>query len=157
MRIVVVGGGGREHALAWALHRGGEHEIIAVPGNPGTAPFCRNIQGDPVKISVKESADLVVVGPEAPLVAGISEELSAAGIPCFGPDSVCAGLEGSKWFAKEVMESAGVPTAQGRLFTDPVAALDYLGEYPEKYVIKADGLAAGKGVFLPRGKKEARR
>lgn len=155
MRIVVVGGGGREHALAWALHRGGEHEIIAVPGNPGTAPFCRNIEGDPVTISVEESADLVVVGPEAPLVAGISEELSAAGIPCFGPDRVCAGLEGSKWFAKEVMESAGVPTAQGRLFTDPVAAVDYLGEYPEMYVIKADGLAAGKGVFLPRGKKEA--
>ena len=155
MKIVVVGSGGREHALAWALNRNGNNEIIAVPGNPGTAPFARNLKGDPVEIAVEEAADLVVVGPEAPLVEGISEKLQVLGIPCFGPTGRCAMLEGSKWFAKEVMESAGVPTAHGRRFTDQVSAVDYIGEIPENFVIKADGLAAGKGVFLPETKRES--
>lgn len=155
MKIVVVGGGGREHALAWALNRSGDNLIVAVPGNPGTAVFAKNLQGDPVEIAEEESADLVVVGPEAPLVEGIAGRLEKKGIPCFGPSRECAMLEGSKWFAKEIMEAAGVPTAHGRRFADPVSACDYLGEMPEKFVIKADGLAAGKGVFLPETKRES--
>lgn len=155
MKILVVGSGGREHALAWALHRSGEHEIIAVPGNTGTASIASNQSGDPVETATREKVDLVVVGPEAPLVEGISERLEKAGIPCFGPSKECAMLEGSKWFAKEVMEASGVPTAFGRRFTDPYEAMDYIGDFPEKYVIKADGLAAGKGVFLPETRRES--
>ena len=155
MKILVVGGGGREHALAWALFNNGANEILVVPGNPGTAQFATNHVGPPLEIAVAETVDLVVVGPEAPLVTGIAGKLAEKGIPCFGPEAECAKLEGSKWFAKEVMEEAGVPTAEGRLFTSAISAIDYMGTYPEKYVIKADGLAAGKGVFLPNGKKES--
>ncbi len=155
MKILVIGSGGREHALAWALHRDGENEILVNPGNPGTAAFAENITGDPVEIAVTEAVDLVVVGPEAPLVDGIAGKLSKISIPCFGPTSDCAKLEGSKWFAKEVMKSAGVPTAEGKKFTDAKTAIDYMGPYPEKFVIKADGLAAGKGVYLPTTKKES--
>ena len=155
MKILVVGGGGREHALAWALFNNGANEILVVPGNPGTALFAANHVGPPLEIAVTEEVDLVVIGPEAPLVAGIAGKLSEKGIPCFGPEAECAKLEGSKWFAKEVMEEAGVPTAEGKLFTSAISAIDYMGAYPEKYVIKADGLAAGKGVFLPNGKKES--
>jgi phosphoribosylamine--glycine ligase len=149
VKIQVVGGGGREHALAWALHRNGENEIIAVPGNPGTEPFASNISGDPVSIAVREKVDLAVVGPEAPLVDGIAGRFAEEGIPCFGPSGECAMLEGSKWFAKEIMTAAGVPTAEGRVFSDPEEAIDHIGDSPEEIVIKADGLAAGKGVFLP--------
>lgn len=155
MKILVVGGGGREHALAWALFNDGANEILVVPGNPGTALFAVNHVGPPLEIAVAEAVDLVVIGPEAPLVAGIAGKLAEKGIPCFGPDAECAKLEGSKWFAKEIMEEAGVPTAEGKLFTSAIAAIDYMGAYPEKFVIKADGLAAGKGVFLPIRKKES--
>ncbi len=155
MKILVIGGGGREHALAWALHRGGANRILVNPGNPGTAEFAENIPGDPVEIAVAEAVDLVVVGPEAPLVDGIAGKLSNVNIPCFGPTSDCAALEGSKWFAKEIMSSAGVPTAEGQRFTNALAAIDYMGQYPDKFVIKEDGLAAGKGVYLPTTKKES--
>lgn len=155
MKILVIGSGGREHALAWALHKGGANTILVNPGNPGTSKFAQNVNGDPVEIAVKESVDLVVVGPEAPLVAGIAGKLAGKSIPCFGPSADCARLEGSKWFAKEVMNAADVPTAFGKKFTSPVTAIDYLGQYPEKFVIKADGLAAGKGVYLPTTKKES--
>lgn len=155
MKILVIGSGGREHALAWALYRDGANTILVNPGNPGTAEFAKNIIGDSVEIAVKESVDLVVVGPEAPLVNGIAGHLAKKGIPCFGPSAECARLEGSKWFAKEIMASAGVPTANGQKFTDPLSAIDYMGQYPDKFVIKADGLAAGKGVYLPGTKKES--
>lgn len=155
MKILVIGSGGREHALAWALCNGGANTVIVNPGNPGTAAFAENITGDPVEIAVKESVDLVVVGPETPLVEGIAGLLAQKGIPCFGPSAECARLEGSKWFAKEVMAAAKVPTATGRMFTNLVSAIDYLGEYPDKFVIKADGLAAGKGVYLPNTKRES--
>lgn len=155
MKILVVGGGGREHALAWALYNSGANEILVVPGNPGTASFASNHVGPPLEIAVAEAVDLVVVGPEAPLVEGIAGKLAEKGIPCFGPEAECAKLEGSKWFAKEIMEEAGVPTAEGKLFTTAISAIDYMGPYPDKYVIKVDGLAAGKGVFLPNGKKES--
>ncbi|MCD6587077.1 MAG: phosphoribosylamine--glycine ligase, partial [Candidatus Fermentibacteraceae bacterium] len=103
MKILVVGSGGREHALAWALHRNGANQVLVSPGNPGTAEFATNLTGDPVEIAEKESVDLVVVGPEVPLVEGIADVLEDKGIPCFGPSAQCARLEGSKWFAKEIM------------------------------------------------------
>jgi phosphoribosylamine--glycine ligase len=155
VKILVVGSGGREHALAWALHRNEENTILVSPGNPGTAEFASNVDGDPVDIAVRQSVDLVVVGPEVPLVKGIAGLLERRGISCFGPSAQCARLEGSKWFAKEIMAEAGVPTATGRVFSDHAAAVDYIGEYPDKFVIKADGLAAGKGVFLPDTRKES--
>ncbi|MCD4708522.1 MAG: phosphoribosylamine--glycine ligase [Candidatus Sabulitectum sp.] len=155
MRILVIGSGGREHALAWALYNGGENSVLVTPGNPGTAEFAQNISGDPIEIAVNESVDLVVVGPEVPLVNGIAGQLAEKGIPCFGPSAECARLEGSKWFAKEIMAAAGVPTANGKLFTNHASAVDYIGEYPDKFVIKADGLAAGKGVYLPNTRRES--
>ena len=155
MKILVVGSGGREHALAWALHRNGANQVLVSPGNPGTAEFATNLTGDPVEIAEKESVDLVVVGPEVPLVEGIADVLEDKGIPCFGPSAQCARLEGSKWFAKEIMAEAGVPTATGKVFTDHASAVDYIGEYPDKFVIKADGLAAGKGVYLPNTRRES--
>ena len=151
----MIGSGGREHALAWALYNGGANTVLVNPGNPGTAKIATNMDGDPVEIAVSESVDLVVVGPEAPLVNGIAGQLAEKGIPCFGPSAECARLEGSKWFAKEIMTAAGVPTATGKLFKNQTSAIDYMGEYPDKFVIKADGLAAGKGVYLPTTKKES--
>jgi len=155
VKILVAGSGGREHALAWALYRNGANRVIVSPGNPGTAEFATNLSGDPAEIAVEESVDLVVVGPEVPLVDGIADVLEDKGIPCFGPSAQCARLEGSKWFAKEIMAEAGVPTATGKVFTDHASAVDYIGEYPDKFVIKADGLAAGKGVYLPNTRRES--
>ena len=155
MKILVIGSGGREHALAWALYNDGANTILVSPGNPGTAEFARNISGDPVEIAVKESVDLVVVGPETPLVEGIAGLLAEKEIPCFGPSAECARLEGSKWFAKEIMTAARVPTATGKVFKNHASAVDYMGEYPDKFVIKADGLAAGKGVYLPDTRRES--
>lgn len=161
MRILVVGSGGREHALTWALGRSGEHDLICAPGNPGIGTLARlcpvaasDIEGI-VDLAEEQKADLVAVGPEAPLVDGLANSLRARGIPCFGPGSEAAGLEGSKWFAKEIMDAAGVPTAAGEVFTDAQSAMEYMGSNVRDYVIKADGLAAGKGVFLPEGTAEA--
>ncbi len=161
MTILIVGSGGREHALAWALSRSGDHSLICAPGNPAMAEIGNLF---PVKVSdidglvnlaVKEKIDLVVVGPEVPLVAGLADELRRKGIPCFGPGRDAAKLEGSKWFAKEIMESAGVPTARGKVFSDMASAMKYIGEDACRYVLKVDGLAAGKGVFLPDDSVEA--
>lgn len=156
MRILVVGGGGREHCIAGTLDRKGENRILACPGNPGTAGFAENLPGDPLQIALDNRVDLVVVGPEAPLAQGLGDRLRAAGIPCFGPGSHCARLESSKWFAKEIMEAARVPTAPGRRFEEVEPALSYMDGRPEEWVIKADGLAAGKGVVLPGNEQEAR-
>jgi len=158
LRILVVGSGGREHALAWALDRAGGNTVLVSPGNPGTAAFARNVStpADPLQVAVDYGVDLVVVGPEAPLAAGLGDRLRAAGIPCFGPGAACARLESSKWFAKEVMVAAGVPTASGEIFEKPGDALAFMGGKPRVWVIKADGLAAGKGVVLPDTLQEAR-
>jgi len=160
--ILVVGGGGREHALVWALSRSGGHSLICAPGNPGIAEIAKlfpvkasDIDGL-VNLAAEEKVDLVVVGPEVPLVAGLADELKRAGIPCFGPLKDGAQLEGSKWFAKEIMNSAGVPTASCEVFTDTGSAMEYMGENANEFVLKADGLAAGKGVFLPDESDEAR-
>lgn len=161
MRILVLGSGGREHAITWGLDRSGDHLLWAAPGNPGIGGLAQLeevVPTDPdtvVRLADEIDADLVVVGPEAPLVAGVSDSLRAAGIPCFGPGSDGAALEGSKWFAKKVMSEAGVPCAEGRLFESAGAAMAWMGDRASEYVIKADGLAAGKGVFLPDDASDA--
>ena len=155
LTVLVLGNGGREHALALALHR--DPSVVALhcaPGNPGTAAIATNhavdaSDGDAVVALAHEvGANLVVVGPEAPLVAGVADAVRAAGIACFGPSAEAARIEGSKQFAKEVMEAAGVPTAASVYCTtvdEVAAAIDRFGP---PYVVKQDGLAAGKGVIV---------
>ncbi len=155
MKILVVGNGGREHAIVWVLAKSGKHELFAAPGNPGTGTLAENIPistngiEELVAIAEKRLIDLVIAGPEAPLVDGLADSLDRVGIPCLGPVAAGAELEGSKWFAKEIMKDAGVPTADGRIFSDTASAMEYIGTDASGFVIKADGLAAGKGVFLP--------
>ena len=161
MRILVVGSGGREHAISWSLSRSGEHTLFCAPGNPGMAELgvLESVEADDigglVSLARDRSIDLVVVGPEVPLVFGLGDALRAEGISCFGPGEMASRLEGSKWFAKEIMNSAGVPTARSRVFTDTDSAMKYMGENVKGFVLKADGLAAGKGVFLPDEPDEA--
>jgi phosphoribosylamine--glycine ligase len=155
MRVLVVGSGGREHALAWKIAQSPLlRELFAAPGNPGMAALATLV---PIKVddldgltafARKERIDLVVVGPEAPLVAGLADRLAAAGIRVFGPSAAAAEIEGSKSFAKEVMGSAGVPTAEYAAFSEPEPALAWAGRFDGQVVVKADGLAAGKGVVV---------
>ncbi|HVB28006.1 MAG TPA: phosphoribosylamine--glycine ligase [Mycobacteriales bacterium] len=165
MRVLVVGSGAREHALVHALSQDpGVSEIFAAPGNPGIALLAsceRLAPTDPVAVAglaLDVGADLVVVGPEAPLVAGVADAVRAAGVPCFGPSAAAARLEGSKAFAKEVMAAAGVPTARALVFTaaERAQALAHLDRAPAPYVIKDDGLAAGKGVTVTQDRALAR-
>ncbi|XRQ09746.1 phosphoribosylamine--glycine ligase [Actinomadura welshii] len=155
MRVLVLGSGGREHALARALHR--DPAVTALhcaPGNPGTAEIAENHRIDPTDpAAVTELAgrlrpDLVVAGPEAVLVAGVGDALRAAGFPCFGPDRAAARIEASKAFAKDVMAKAGVPTADARICDTDVEAEEALNAFGPPYVVKDDGLAAGKGVVV---------
>ncbi len=154
MRLLVIGGGGREHALVWKIKQSPRVEkIFVVPGNGGMAEIaeCRpdlSVGTELVDWAGAEAIDLVVIGPEAPLVAGLADDFTAAGLAVFGPGREAARLEGSKCLAKEVMEAAGVPTAGSRDFTDFQVARDYLDEQEPPFVIKADGLAAGKGVTI---------
>lgn len=154
MKVLVIGSGGREHALCWALARSaGVGEVLVAPGNPGMADVARVVGGGGDNASLMavaraERPNLVVVGPEAPLVAGLGDELRAAGFLVFGPDRRAAELEGSKRFAKEFMARNGVPTAKFATFSDLAAARDYLNEVGAPIVVKDDRLAAGKGVTV---------
>lgn len=155
MRVLLIGGGGREHALALGLAADPSVEqLIAAPGNPGIATVAglRPVeQTNPeavAALAVETGADLVVVGPEAPLVAGVADAVRAKGVACFGPSGSAAQLEGSKAFAKEIMAAAGVPTARAHTCTSRAAAEAALDEFGPPYVVKNDGLAAGKGVVV---------
>jgi phosphoribosylamine--glycine ligase len=158
----VIGTGGREHALAWALSRDpGVSEVHAAPGNPGIAQVATVHEVDPMDAeavaTLAESlgVDLVVIGPEAPLVAGVATGVRARDIACFGPSLEAAQLEGSKAFAKEVMAAAGVPTADARVCTTPDEVAAALDEFGPPYVVKDDGLAAGKGVVVTGDRQQA--
>ena len=164
MRILVVGGGGREHALCWALKRDAPATTLyAAPGNPGTATLATNLNiaatalDDLVRAAREHTIDAVVVGPEAPLAAGLADRLKAAGIASFGPSAAAAQIEASKAFAKDVMDAAGVPTAASRTFTAFAPARDWIRAHAEPLVVKASGLAAGKGavVCVTRAEAEA--
>jgi phosphoribosylamine--glycine ligase len=164
VRLLVIGGGGREHALCWALRRENpDADLYCAPGNPGTAGLARNlpIAADDLD-RIADAADmhgidLTVVGPEVPLARGLADRLRAEGRAVFGPSAAAAQLEASKAFSKEVMHAAGIPTAASRTFTELRAALAYVDRHSEPLVVKASGLAAGKGavVCLTRGEAAA--
>ena len=146
MKVLIIGSGGREHALAWAISKSPElTKLYVAPGNPGTAEIAENIplraldsQGI-VEFSLKNKVDLVIPGPEAPLVAGIADALAAVGIACLGPSAAAAQLEGSKVFMKEIADSAGIPTAGWQKFFESQAAHDYVDVMGAPIVVKADG------------------
>ena len=162
MRTLVIGTGGREHALAIALSRDpAVTEVHAAPGNPGIGAVATLHDVDPMDgpavaaLATSIRADLVVVGPEAPLVAGVADAVCDAGIACFGPSLAAARLEGSKTFSKEVMATAGVPTAGSRTCTTADEAAEALDAFGAPYVVKDDALAAGKGVVVTNDRLEA--
>ena len=155
MKVLVVGGGGREHALAWKLGQDDQHiELVAAPGNPGIAALgrCEPVAATDVDtlcaLAAREQFDLVVVGPEAPLELGLVDRLRALGVAAFGPTAAAARIETSKRFAKELMLAAGVPTAMARTFTDADAARAEVRRLGAPVVVKASGIAAGKGVVV---------
>jgi len=164
MKILVVGQGGREHALAWKLAQSPNvSEVLCAPGNAGTESDARNVDVSAsdldrlYKLAETEQVDLTVVGPEAPLVAGIVDQFEAGGLKIFGPSRAAAELEGSKNFAKEMMRRANVPTADFRAFTDVRDAETFIDDRKEQpLVVKADGLAAGKGVSVCQSKEAAK-
>lgn len=156
MNILVLGGGGREHAISWALAKSPRcTELYVAPGNGGTANIARNVKDlnaedaqAVLAFAQAHNIELVVIGPEAPLVAGVADVLREAGIPVFGPDAQGAQLEGSKTYSKRFMDVNGIPTARYQSFTDAASARAYCEELGAPLVVKADGLAAGKGVVV---------
>ncbi|HEX6997366.1 MAG TPA: phosphoribosylamine--glycine ligase [Gammaproteobacteria bacterium] len=164
MKVLIVGGGGREHALAWkAAQSPRVREVLVAPGNAGTAaePKTRNVAvaatdiDELARVAQREAVDVTIVGPEQPLVAGIVDRFEEMGLRCFGPRAAAARLEGSKAFAKDFLSRHGIPTARYREFTALEPALEYVRGEPLPIVVKADGLAAGKGVIVARTLDEA--
>ncbi len=162
MKILVVGSGGREHAITWRLAQDeARHELFCAPGNAGTAAIATNVAIGAEDVegvaawAAENRPDLVVVGPEAPLVKGLVDALDKIGVAAFGPVAAGARMEGSKRFAKEVMKAAGVPTGMAETFTDAAAAKAALPAFGLPVVIKADGLAAGKGVVVAETAEQA--
>lgn len=165
MNVLIIGGGGREHALAWKSAQSPEvDKVYVAPGNAGTAleEKVENIPLAPadtpglIEFARGHSVSLTIVGPEAPLVAGVVDAFSGAGLRCFGPSANAARLEGSKSFSKAFMRRHGIPTAGYKTFTEPGAALDYIASRDLPIVVKADGLAAGKGVIVAQTHAQAR-
>jgi len=161
VRLLVVGGGGREHALCWALRRENpDADLYCAPGNPGTADLATNlpIAADDLDrladAADMHGIDLTVVGPEVPLARGLADRLRAEGRAVFGPSAAAAQLEASKAFSKEVMAAAGIPTAASRTFQKLQPALEYIDRHAEPLVVKASGLAAGKGAVVCRTRAE---
>lgn len=163
MRVLLIGAGAREHAIAWRLRQSPDLErLLLLPGNPGMAALGETVEGiSPTDVgavaamAAAQRVDLTVVGPEDPLAAGITDALARVGVPTFGPTRSAAQLESSKAFAKEVMRRAGIPTAEARVHDDPASAHDHLAEIDGPFVVKADGLAAGKGVLVTDSRVEA--
>ena len=162
MRLLVVGGGGREHALCWSLRQENPGNMIyCAPGNPGTAQVATNlpIAADDID-RIADAADmygidLVIIGPEGPLALGLADRLRAEGRLVAGPSAAAARIEASKAFSKDVMAAAGIPTAASQTFTDLAAALAYVQAHTEPLVVKASGLAAGKGAIVCETRAEA--
>ena len=162
MRMLVVGGGAREHAITWKLSQSPlVDDLLVAPGNAGTAQIASNVDVDPedldglLRVAKEQAVDLTVVGPEAPLAAGIADRFQDAGLSIFGPTREAARIESSKLFAKELMLDSGVPTSAARAFTSFREASEYVESLPMPVVVKADGLAAGKGVVVADALDEA--
>jgi phosphoribosylamine--glycine ligase len=162
MKILIVGSGGREHALGWKLKQSPlVSEIISAPGNPGLeelgrcVPIAATNATELAAFAAREQVDLVVIGPEAAAAAGLADALKQLGVPCFGPSKAAAELEASKAFMKEFCVRHNVPTAEYKVFDDAIRAKAYLGNREPPFVIKADGLAAGKGVVIAETRREA--
>ena len=162
MKVLVIGSGGREHAIVWKLNKSDKvDKIYCAPGNAGTALLAENLDiagSDTAALldfAKKENIDMTFVGPEAPLVAGIVDKFESAGINVFGPSQAAAALEGSKVFAKKLMKDYNIPTAAYEVFTDPEKAIDYIKKIGAPIVVKAEGLAAGKGVIVAESVEEA--
>lgn len=162
MKVLVIGSGGREHALCWKIAQSPlVKKLYAAPGNAGISSIARTVDVAPanipelVRFAKNESIDLTVVGPEQPLVNGIVETFAEQGLRVFGPSRAAAALEGSKTFCKQILRKHGIPTASFRAFDNPRAAIQYVKNIPYPAVIKADGLAAGKGVVIANSEDEA--
>ncbi|NNJ11248.1 phosphoribosylamine--glycine ligase [Chloroflexales bacterium ZM16-3] len=161
MNVLLIGSGGREHALAWKIAQSPQiAKLLCVPGNTGTShhgqnvPFPLNDVDALIDLAQREAIDLVVVGPEKPLADGIADRFIAAGIPVFGPTAEAARIESSKAYAKEIMAEASVPTAAAHVFATAEAAADFVRTSGQAWVVKADGLAQGKGVVVPDSVEE---
>jgi phosphoribosylamine--glycine ligase len=155
MKVLLIGNGGREHALAWKLAQSPAlTKLYAWPGNPGTAQVAENVPGDVSDLKAiekfvkKQSIELVIIGPEEPLALGLADRIAALGVKVFGPGKAAAQLEADKWFAKEIMRQQSIPTAEARSFTDPDSAEQFIQVRDGPCVIKASGLAKGKGVTV---------
>lgn len=156
MKVLIVGSGGREHALAWKLAQSPLiSQLCCVPGNPGMAQIAECLNGDPLSVAQSLKADFVVVGPEAPLADGLVDQLNALGIAAFGPNQKAAQLEASKDFCKQLLKKYNIPTAAFETFSDAQSAKNYLRAPSFPIVVKADGLAAGKGVIIAQNLAEA--